>query len=107
MFYLGLMISHPWTKKRTVRNSRAPQPEKAFPRFMYCKVLGSIQLNNGIIGGAISDGRLVISPSRLGRDGNTPQVEALNPSVSKHWLPHPMVRRRRVWRLRINSVNAG
>lgn len=107
MLNSDLIISHPWTEERTVRNSRAPQLAKAFPRFRYCKVLGSIQLNKGIIGVAISDGRLVMSPSRFGKDGNTPQVEALNPSVSKHWLAHPTVRRRRVWRLRINSVKAG
>lgn len=100
-------ILHPWIKKRTVRNSRTPQLSKAFPRFRYCKFLGSIQLNKGIIGGDISDGRLVVTPSRFCKDGNTPQVDALYPSVSKYWLPHPTVRRRRAWRLRINSVNAG
>ena len=66
-----------------MRNSRAPKLVKAFPRFRFCKFLGSIQLNKGIIGGVISDGRLVISPSKFCKDGNTPQVDALNPSVSK------------------------
>ena len=90
-----------------MRNSRTPQLEKVFPRVKYCRFLGSIQLNKGIIGGAISDGKLVTRPSKFCRDGNTPQVDALNPSVSKCWVPHPTVSKRSGWRLRMNSVNAG
>jgi len=93
--------------KHTVRNSRTPQLVKVFPRVKDCRFLGSIQLNRGTIGGAISDGKLVTRPSRLCRDGNTPQVDALNPRMLKYWIPHPTVSRRRGWRLRMNSVNAG
>lgn len=104
---LALVLHVVGGKEHTVRNSRTPQPANAFPRCRDCRFLGSIQLNKGIIGGAISDGRVVISPTRFCKDGNTPQVDALNPTASKYWLPHPMVRRRSGWRLRINSVNAG
>jgi hypothetical protein len=90
----NLIIANTRTREPTVRNSRTPQLVKAFPRFRYCRFLGSIQLNRGIIGGAISDGKLVMSPSRFCKDGNTPQVEALKPSVSKCWFPHPTVSRR-------------
>jgi len=84
MLELALVLHAAGEKGHTVRNSRTPQLANAFPRCKDCKLLGSIQLNKGIIGGAISDGRVVISPTRFCKDGNTPQVDALNPTASKY-----------------------